>query len=481
MTEESHNQINFERRWKALAVISIVQFILLLDATVVNVALPHIKQDLGFTASSLTWVVNAYLVAAGSLLLLGGRIGDAFGLRRVLQTGIAVFGAFSLLATFSPSAALLIVGRAGQGVGEALAGATALGMVSLLFPSGPERNKAFSIWAALGGLGSIVGVLLSGMITEYLSWRWIFGINIPITLILSVAIVIFVPKISKQKSARLDISNALILAFSVSMIVLGIIGSGIEQTYWLRLALTLLGLIGVIWVVLRCKRMENGIIPARLITRSPRITGYVIVGMLAASSGALFYLGVLILQDSLGMTPMQAGLAWLPFCLGFFPGLFLFQYVTKRWNLQTAAMVGLIISAAGFILFATGISGLDYWTRVLPAMLVTSVGFGCVSPVAQSLSTLDLSEADVGAGSGITSTIQQLFQVGGVTLFVAVAVASADGVGVSTTIQPLGFTIAFSLIAVVLISGVILIWSKGTVLASNSDHQKNDAKPANSQ
>lgn len=471
MIQSSKNEAISEMRWKALAVISIIQFILLLDATVVNVALPHIKQDLGFTASSLTWVVNAYLVAAGSLLLLGGRIGDAYGLKRTFKLGITIFGVFSLLATLSSSASMLIIGRAGQGVGEALTAATGLAMVSLLFPSGPERGKAFSIWAALGGLGSIVGVMLSGVLTEYLSWRWVFGINIPIILVLYVAVVLMVPKLSDQSPTRLDIGNALILAASVSVIALGTIGSGIEQLLWLRITLFLLGILGIIGVFQRCKRSEDGIIPARLMTRSPRIIGYAIVAILASASGALFYLGVLILQDSLGMTPMQAGLAWLPFCLGFFPGLFLFQFITKRWSLRTAALVGLTVSAIGFILFATGITKQSYWIGMMPAMIVTSIGFGCVSPVSQYLATLGLSESDAGAGSGITSTIQQLFQVGGVTLFVAVAVGITDGTGVSTIINTKGFIVSFALVAMVIIFGAVLILFRGSVLASSPDNQ----------
>ncbi|MEC1839500.1 MFS transporter [Bacillus amyloliquefaciens] len=474
MIQTSKNEIEVisEVRWKALAVISIIQFILLLDATVVNVALPHIKQDLGFTAASLTWVVNAYLVAAGSLLLLGGRIGDAFGLRRTFQIGIAVFGVFSLVATLSSNASMLIVGRAGQGVGEALTAATGLAMVSLLFPSGPERGKAFSIWAALGGFGSIVGVMLSGVLTEYLSWRWVFGINIPIILILYVTVVLLVPKLSNQATARLDIGNALVLAFSVSVIVLGIIGSGIEQLLWLRVTLSLLGMLGIIGVLQRCKRSGDGIIPARLMARSPRIIGYAIVAILAGTSGALFYLGVLLLQDSLGMTQMQAGMAWLPFCLGFFPGLFLFQFIIKRWSSRAAALVGLTVSALGFLLFAVGVTTQSYWVGMMPAMIVTSVGFGCVSPVSQYLATFGLSEVDAGAGSGITSTIQQLFNVGGVTLLAAVAISITDGTGASTIINPKGFIVSFVLAAVAIICGAVLILVRGSALASSPDNQE---------
>ncbi|MDX7988918.1 MFS transporter [Xenorhabdus sp. 12] len=458
-----------KKRWQALGVISIIQLVLLLDATVVNVALPQIKHDLGLTDGSLTWIVNAYLITAGSLLLLGGRIGDAYGVLRTFQVGIVIFGGSSFVATIAPNATTLIIGRAGQGIGEALASSTGLAMISLLFPSGPDRSKAFSIWAALGGLGSILGVLLSGVITEQLSWRWVFGINIPIILILAIATILVIPKLSNQISTRLDLSNALILAVSVCITVLGVIGSGIEQLLWLRIMLILLGISGVALVLRRCKYSEDSIIPARLMTSSPRLTGYAILAIQAGTSGAVFYLGVLLLQDYIGMTPLQAGLAWLPFCFGFFPGIFLSQFVTQRWSTQTAAVVGLFISAFGFILFAIGVPMQNYWVGMMPAMLVTSIGFGCVAPVAQSLATTGLSESDAGAGSGIATTIQQLFQVGGMTFLVAVAINFTDGVGVST-IESNGFIVAFAVSAMIFIGGAIFIGLRRSALVLDTEN-----------
>jgi predicted MFS family arabinose efflux permease len=336
--------------------------------------------------------------------------------------------------------------------------------VSLLFPSGPERGKAFGIWAALGGLGSIIGVLLSGVLTHYLSWRWVFGINVPIVMLLIVAAAVMIPKFSHRSSTSLDLGNALILVVAVAATVMAVMGSGIEHLPGQRMALLLLGVLGIAVVLRRCKRSENGIIPARLMTRSPRMAGYAIVAILAATSGALFYLGVLLLQDYLGLTPMQTGLAWLPFCLGFFPGIFLSQFVMQRWNPQAAAVVGLAISALGFALFAFGVPLHSYWLGMLPAMLVTSIGFGCVAPVAQSLATSDLSEADAGAGSGITTTLQQLFQVFGVTLLAAVALAVSDNSGVPT-IAANGFVAAFAVSALAMLGGALLIWAGRNALA----------------
>ncbi|WP_412059040.1 MFS transporter [Bartonella sp. DGB2] len=411
---------------------------------------------IGIYRRSLTWVVNAYLISAGSLLLLGGRMGDAFGARHVFQIGIAIFAAFSLMATFAGNASVLIMSRAGQGVEEALASTTGLAMVSLLFPSGPERDKAFGIWAALGGLGSIAGVLLSGVLTQYLSWRWVFGMNVPIVVFMLMAIKIMIPKFTNHRAVPLDLGNPLVLVAAVTAIVITVMGSGIEHLPKQRMALFAAGLFGIALVLRRCKRSEYGIIPARLITRSPRLAGYAIMAILAATSGALFYLGVLLLQDCLGLNPMQTGLAWLPFCLGFFPGIFLSQLTLQRWNPPVVAFFGLTISGLGFILFAFSVPLHSYWLGTLPAMLVTSIGFGCVLPIAQSLATSCLSETDAGAGSGITTTIKQLFQVFGVTMLTAAALAVSDSSGI-LTITVRGFVAAFALSALSMIAGALLI------------------------
>lgn len=452
-------------RWPALTVIAIIQLVLLLDATIVNVALPEIKYSLGFTDASLTWVVNAYLVAAGTLLLLGGRIGDAFGLRRIFQLGILIFAVFSSLAALAINVPMLIIGRIGQGVGEALASATGLAMVSLMFQSGTERDKAFAIWSALGGIGAIFGVLLSGLLTEYLSWRWVFGINVPIIAVLAIATALLIPKFPNKKHTKLDITNALIFVISISAIVLGIIGSAIEQLFTLRATLLLFGILGITIMLRRCKRSEDSIIPTGLIKRSPRLIGYIIVAILAGTSGALFYLGVLLLQDFLGMTPLQAGLAWLPFCTSFFGGIFLFQFISQKWGMRSAALAGLLISAIGYLLFAIGVSQYNYWIGVIPAMFITSIGFGCVAPVAQSLSTIGLTETDAGAGAGITTTIQQLFQVVGITLLVAIAVAVTSG-STTATIGIDGFIVTFVLAAITMIGGAVLIATKCSALLS---------------
>ena len=462
---------NSSKKCVALTVISAIQFILLLDATVVNVALPKIKEDLGFNDSSLTWVVNSYLIAAGSLLLLGGKIGDAYGLSKTFKVGVLIFGIFSLVAAFSTTPIMLIISRTGQGVGEALASATGLAIVSRLFPTGPERSKAFAIWAALGGFGSIFGVLLSGILTEFLSWRWVFGINVPLIIVMYISILIFIPTFKSKHRIKLDLKNALLLVISVFILVLSIVGSGLEQLIWVRLILLILSVSCILFTLKRCKNSENGIIPARLMKKSPRVIGYIIVAILAANSGALFYLGVLVLQNHLNLSPMQSGLAWLPFCIGFFPGLFLFQYINESKGSKNAALIGLILAAIGFILFAIGTPLNNYWIGVMPAMLITSIGFGCVSPVSQYLATIGLDENDSGIGGGITTTIQQLLQVGGVAVLSLAAVSYSSHFDNKSFITQNGFIVAFSLSTCLLILGIIIILIKGRILESSPKSQ----------
>lgn len=456
-------------KWIALAVISVIQFILLLDATVVNVALPRIKVDLGFNDSSLTWVVNSYLIAAGSLLLLGGKIGDAYGLSKTFKIGVLIFGVFSLIAAFSTSPIMLISSRTGQGVGEALASATGLAIVSRLFPSGPERSKAFAIWAALGGFGSIVGVVLSGILTEFLSWRWVFGINVPLIIIMYISILIFIPVFKSKHKIKLDIGNALLLVFSVFILVLSIVGSGLEKLLWLRILLLIFSASSILLTLKRSKNSENGIIPARLMKKSPRIIGYIIVAILAANSGALFYLVVLVLQNNLNLTPMQSGLAWLPFCIGFFPGLFLFQYVNENKGSKNAALTGLVLAAIGFILFSIGMKIDNYWIGILPAMLITSIGFGCVAPVSQYLATIGLDEDDSGIGGGITTTIQQLLQVGGVSVLASIAFSYSKNFENQYFITQNGFIAAFIFSTLLIIIGIIVVLINGGTIEKNPE------------
>ncbi|XAT60613.1 MFS transporter [Rhodobacteraceae bacterium Araon29] len=454
--------INLDGKWKALAVISLIQFILLLDATIVNVALPQIKEGLNLTDGSLTWVVTAYAISAGALLLFGGKLGDAYGIHRVFILGTVIFGVFSFVATVAPNAEWLIIGRAGQGIGEALAAATGLAMVSLLFPSGEDRAKAFGIWAALGGIGAIAGVILSGVITETLNWRWIFGINVPLISILVVAAFLTIPVFPTSKKVRLDFGNAMLIAVGVVLMVQGLVGTSIESEHGLRFGLAAVGLIFGALVFYRCRKVEDGIIPARLLKSSPRFTGYVVVIILAATSGALFFLGVLHLQGGLGLSQMMTGLAWLPFCFGFFPGIFLSQFLSQKFSPKTAACTGLIISASGFGLFAWGVTTDSYWLGMLPAMLVTSIGFGCTAPVAQSIATVELSEEDAGAGSGLTSTIQQLSQVFGITVFVALALSIGNGISVGTA----GLVFSFSIAMLLMLLGGVVVWrAKGVDLS----------------
>lgn len=457
-------EISKKGKWSALTVISVIQFILLLDATVVNVALPKIKEDLGFTDSSLTWVVNAYLIAAGSLLLLGGKVGDAYGLTKIFKIGVLIFCTFSLIAAFSMNPIMLITSRTGQGIGEALASATGLAMVSRLFPSGPERSKAFAIWSSLGGLGSIVGVLLSGILTDFLSWRWVFGINVPFIMIIYVAILFYIPIFKSKHKVKIDLKNTLLLIFSVFLFALSIVGSGLENLFWLRLLLLAFSILGVLFTLKRCKNSEKGIIPARLMKKSPRITGYIIVGILAINSGALFYLGVLILQNNLNLTPMQSGLAWLPFCIGFFPGLFLFQYINENSGSKKAAITGLTLAGIGFILFTIGIPVNNYWIGIFPPMLITSIGFGCVAPVSQYLATLNLDEDDAGIGSGITTTIQQLLQVVGVSVLASVATTYSKNFDNKDFITQNGFIAAFIISVILIIIGIIIVLANNKTL-----------------
>jgi len=440
-----------------LAVIAPVQFVLLLNISVVNVALPSIRHHFNLSDVTLTWVVTAYMIAAGSLLLLGGRIGDVIGLKRAFIVGIGLYGLASLSAALAPTAWVLIASTAGQGVGEALAGATGLAMLSMLFPSGPERAKAFTLWAAIAGIGSTVGVVVSGLLTDYFSWRWVFGINVPLIGGLAVACILLVPPMPAGRRVRLDISLAVATVTAMAGLVWGLAGTSLEGLWLVRVLLVAAGAAGMAAVLWASRRGQDRIVPARLLQRSPRLVGYAIIGVQGAVNGAVFFLGALLMQDLLGFSPTQAGFAWLPCCLGFFPGLWLSRVIQRRWSPRAAATVGLAMNGAAMAVFALGTYSDLFVVVSLPVSAVMTAGLGCVSPVSQSWATLGLKGGDAGAGGALPMTVQQLANAAGIALFASVAAALTIGPQAAAFDRP-GFAGAFWVGSAVMVGIAIVAW-----------------------
>ncbi len=448
------------RRWKALCVLAIVQLMILLDATVVNVALPSIKRDLTFTESGLTWVVSAYLLAAGGSLLLGGKVADIAGRRRTFVVGTALFAVASIVAGAAQTPTMLIVGRVLQGLAEGVAAPAALSMVALMFTDEAERAKAFSIWGSLAGLGSTLGVLLSGVLTDLLSWRWIFFINIVFVVAALTLIRMVVDESRAAQRPRLDLPGAALVTLGLVALMQAILTAASQP--WSSAAVLVplfVGLALMTAFVLVEMRASQPLLPLRFFGERTRTTGYVTVVVNASTSAAVFFLLVLYMQNVLGYSPLQAGLAWLPFCLAFMPGLFVSMSMMTKIGVRPTLATGLLVSAAGVALMSRVPVHASYLVDLLPAMIVTSVGFAITAPAMQNAATHALTGEDAGLGAGVVTTVQQLGQALGLTLFVAAALATERlraGSGVpAAEATTAGYRTAFLVAAGVLVAGAI--------------------------
>lgn len=449
------------RRWKALFVLAIVQVLLLLDATVVNVALPSIQRDLEMSAAGLTWAVSSYLLTAGCLLFTGGKLADMWGRRRMFAVGTAVFAGASVVAGFAVTSEMLIVGRALQGVGEALAAPAALALVTSLFTSQEERAKAFGIWGSLAGLGSTLGVLLGGVLVQAMGWRSIFLINPILAAIALVLAFRFVTESKSEQRSPLNLRSAVLVSGGLVAVINGLMTASSQPwttpAVWAPLAV---GIALLVAFVVTDRRSEAPMLPRQFFNDKTRIVGYSTVVANASASAAVFFVLVLYMQNVLGYSPLKAGLAWLPFCLMFMPGLFISMSLMGKRGLRPTLFAGLLVSAVGVGLMARLPLDGVYWIDVLPAMLVTALGFGMTGPAMQNAATSNLGD-DAGLGSGVVTTIQQLGQAVGLSVLVAagLAVTQRELAGGTPTLQATtdGHQAAFLIGAIVLGVGAVVV------------------------
>jgi EmrB/QacA subfamily drug resistance transporter len=410
------------RRWLALAVLAAAQFMVFLDETVVNVALPSIRLDLGFSQASLAWVVSAYIVVFGGLVLLGGRVADLFGRRRMFLAGTALFGVASLLDGLATSQAMLLGARALQGVGAALATPAALALVTALFPAGTERAKALGIWGALSGLGFAVGILLGGAITEVASWRWVFLINVPVAL----ATLAVVPRLVSESRITgrrsLDLGGAIAVTAGMTTLVYTVVkapeyGWGSVETHGLLGAV--LVLIGAFAILER--RSSSPLIPGGYLRRRAALVPNVLQLLLGVSAISTLFLLTLYTQQVLGYTPLEAGVAYLPLAGGVAAATAVANRLVARVGARRLAIAGLAIAAAGTALLGRAPVAGNYLVDVLPAMIVVGLGAGLSFVSITTVALAGVDEEASGLASGLLSTAVQLGGALGVAAFVAVA------------------------------------------------------------
>jgi EmrB/QacA subfamily drug resistance transporter len=418
-----------DRRWLALLVLCLGDLMIVLDVTIVGVALPSIRADLGFSEESLAWVVNAYLITFGGFLLLGGRLGDLFGHRTLFLAGVALFTAASAVCGFANSQGMLVAARAVQGVGGAVVSAVALSLMMTLFTEPTERAKAMGIFGFVASGGGSLGVLLGGILTDALDWHWIFLVNVPVgILVIGLTLVVISPARLATAAQRLDVAGAVTVTASLVTAVYAIV-NGNEIGWLTGRTLGLLAASGVLLVIFLAieARVSSPLVPLRLF-RLRNIAVSNSVGVLwAGAMFAWFFLTALYLQLVLGYSPLQVGLAFLPgnLVMGAM-SIGLSARLVLRFGIKPPLTAGLLLAALGLLLLARAPVDGSFAVDVLPSMVLLGLGAGMAfNPVLlAAMSDVDPSEA--GLASGLVNTSFMMGGALGLAVLASLAASRTD-------------------------------------------------------
>ena len=448
------------RKWLALALLSAVQFMVVLDIAVVNVALPSIQVDLGFSQENLQWVISAYALVFGGLLLLGGRAADLLGRRRIFLAGVVVFTVASLLAGLAWSEPSLITARALQGLGAAIISPAALSILSTTFAEGRERNIALGVWGAVGGFGAAAGVLLGGILTDALSWEWIFFVNIPIGVTAFVLAPILLAESRDARVKRFDAPGAVLVTVGLSSLVYAITQAG--QQGWLAgetvgffgAALVLLAGF-VAWELQQSEPlMRFGILRIRTVSGA-NVAGFI----MGTALFSMFLMLTLYMQQVLGYSAMRTGVAYLAVAGTAILWSAVAAQLVTRVGVKPVLVLGMMSLAAGLLYFTQVSVGGSYLADLLPGFLLTGIGIG-FSFVPISIAALaGIQPAEAGLASGLFNTSQQIGGALGFAALSTIASSQTEGAVAAGTVLPAalvdGFTAAFVAGVVVAALGIL--------------------------
>jgi EmrB/QacA subfamily drug resistance transporter len=424
---QSHTDEARERQpWTILVLLSVAQFMVILDITVVNVALPSIGQALDFAAEDLQWVITAYVLFTGGLLLLGGRATDLFGRRRVFLAGLSIFTAASLASGLAPSPEALVAARAMQGLGAAMLTPGALSIITTTYV-GAQRTAALSAWGAIGSAGAAAGVVLGGILTTWLGWEWVFFINVPVGLATGVLSLRYVPAAPATAGGRaLDLPGALSAVAGLVVLVYALEGTG-EHGWGSTRTLVLLALSAGLLAAFAAieRRVAEPILPPATWRIRSLVTG---VGLMFAATGLLvgaFFLNTIYLQHVLGWSALEAGLAFLPLMLVIGLGAHVASQLIPRIGSRAVAAGGLALIAVAGLVLAAAPDNASYAPDLLPGFLVLGLGVGLVFPAASVTTMSEVHDEGAGLASGLMTTGHEVGAAIGVATFSAVATAAA--------------------------------------------------------
>jgi EmrB/QacA subfamily drug resistance transporter len=451
-----------ERRWLALILLCFAQFIVVLDASIVNVALPSIGEALSFSQENLAWVVNAYVLTFGGFLLLGGRMADLLGRRRVFMAGLFLVAAASLAAGFAANEGQLIAARAAQGLGAAIISPAALSIITNTFRDGAERNKALGAWGAVAGAGGAAGVLLGGILTDGLGWEWVLWVNVPVALISAAfAPALLAESRSESATRHFDTAGAVSVTAGLSLLVYAIVdatqaGWGSTQTIGL---LALSAALIAAFVAIE-QRSDAPLVPFRIF-RLRTLTGANAVGLLVGGSlFSMFFFITLYIQQVLGYSPIEAGLSYLPLAVMIIVASGVGSQLVTRVGFKPVLAAGMVFISAALVWFSQVSVGGGYATDVLGPSLLAAVGLGFAFVTTTIAAVSGIREQESGLASGLINTSQQIGGALGLAVLATVANSRTDGLfedgaGRATALTE-GFQSAFLGGAVIALLGLVL-------------------------
>ena len=414
--------------WLVLVLVCMAQFMVILDATIVNVALPSIQADLEMSDADLQWIVNAYTLVFGGFLLLGGRAGDLVGRKRIFLVGVVVFTVASLLNGLAPTSEVLIFCRGLQGLGAALIAPAALSIITTTFAEGAERAKAMSVWAAIAVGGGAVGLVLGGFLVDAFSWPWIFFVNIPVGIAVFVASLKLVPESKDERAHKsFDLAGAITVTAGLLILVYAIVKA--QEKGWGSLHTLVVGGIAVALLAAFVFIERRSIEPlVRLSIFRVRTVRAANVAMLFVAAGlfAMFFFNTLYLQRVLGYTPLEAGLAFLPFTAGIIIGAGLSQALVAKVGARELPLIGMAMAIVGMLLFMRLQPDSEYVTDFLPGVMLASIGMGLTFVPVTLIATSGVPDSDAGLASGLYNTSQQIGGALGLAILSTFAVDATD-------------------------------------------------------
>jgi EmrB/QacA subfamily drug resistance transporter len=404
------------------------QFMVILDATIVNVALPSIQADLDMSESDLQWIVNAYALVFGGFLLLGGRAGDLVGRKRIFLVGVVIFTVASLLNGLSTSSEMLIICRGLQGLGAALVAPAALSIITTTFAEGAERAKAMSVWAAIAVGGGAVGLVLGGILVDYFTWPWIFYVNIPVGIAVFVASLRYVPESKDERAHKaFDVAGAATVTAGLLILVYAIVKA--QEKGWGSAHTLIVGGISLLllaaFIVIERRSIEPLVRLSIFRVRTVRAAN-VAMFFVAAGLFAMFFFNTLYLQRVLGYSPLEAGLAFLPFTGGIIIGAGLSQALVAKVGARELPLIGMTMAIAGMLLFVRLQPGGEYVTDFLPGVMLASIGMGLTFVPVTLIATSGIPDSDAGLASGLYNTSQQIGGALGLAVLSTLSVNATD-------------------------------------------------------